>query len=54
MVNKKNGILYHPMVQATYVKAQELTGFLNSRGIDVWACSAWETEDAIANLKAPI
>ena len=38
------------MVQATYTKAQELTGFLESRGIYVWTCSAWETENAIANL----
>jgi NAD+ kinase len=50
MLIKKIGILYHPMVEATSTKAQELTGFLVSRGIDVWSCSAWETEKALASL----
>ena len=36
MLIKKIGILYHPMVKATFDKAEELTRFLNSRGIDVW------------------
>ena len=47
---KKVGILYHPMLQATCIKAQELTHFLNSRGIEVWTCSAWETEKSIQQL----
>ncbi len=47
---KKIGILYHPMVEATCIKAKELTDFLNSKGVDVWTCSAWETEKAITNL----
>jgi NAD+ kinase len=50
MLVKKIGILYHPMVQATCLKAEELTRFLNSRGIGVWSCSAWETENAISRL----
>jgi NAD+ kinase len=37
-------------VQATYTKAQELTGFLESKGIEVWTSSAWETGKAIALL----
>jgi NAD+ kinase len=47
---KKVGILYHPMVEATEVKARELQGFLSSRGISVWLCSAWEGEKARAQL----
>src|ERR1035437_7522140 len=50
MLIKKIGILYHPMVQATCIKAQELTSFLNSRGVEVWLGSAWETEKAITSL----
>ncbi len=50
MLIKRVGILYHPKVEATCIKAQELTAFLNSRGIKVWLCSAWEIEEAIANL----
>ncbi len=38
------------MLEATRVKAQELMDFLKSRGMDVWTCSAWETEEAIAKL----
>ena len=38
------------MVQATYLKAEELTGLIKSRGIGVWSCSAWETENAISSL----
>jgi NAD+ kinase len=52
MLIKKIGILYHPMVEATSAKAQELTVFLTSRGISVWSCSAWETEKAIASLNS--
>lgn len=47
---KKVGILYHPLVEATRVKARELKEFLASRGITVWACSAWEKETAGAQL----
>jgi NAD+ kinase len=47
---KRVGILYHPMVEATRVKAEELEGFLDSRGISVWICSAWDREKARAQL----
>jgi NAD+ kinase len=47
---EKIGLLYHPMVPATLVKAQELSGFLISRGVEVWICSSWDTEKAIAHL----
>lgn len=50
MLIKKIGILYHPLVPATQNKAQELSGFLISRGIEVWTNSAWETEKAVARL----
>jgi len=44
----KIGILYHPMVEATQVKAGEISGFLEARGISVWSCSSWELEPAAA------
>lgn len=47
---KKIGILYHPMVPATQVKAQETAGFLTSRGVEVWTSSSWENEKAVASL----
>jgi NAD+ kinase len=47
---KKVGILYHPMVEATRIKAEELKGFLDSRGISVWTCSAWDKEKVRAQL----
>ncbi len=43
---KKIGILYHPKVEATRTKAGELEGFLKSKGISVWVCSAWDRENA--------
>jgi NAD+ kinase len=50
MLIKKIGLLYHPMVPATLVKAQELRGFLISMGVGVWVCSSWDTEKAMALL----
>ena len=47
---KKVGVLYHPMVEATQIKARELEDFLDSRGISVWLCSAWDKEKARAQL----
>jgi NAD+ kinase len=47
---KKVGILYHPKVEATQVKARELEGFLGARGVSVWICSAWDREKARAQL----
>lgn len=38
------------MIRATSDKARELADFLKTRGIDVWTCSAWETENAVARL----
>lgn len=46
MTIKKVGILYHPKVKATRAKAGELEGFLKSKGISAWVCSAWEREKA--------
>jgi NAD+ kinase len=48
---KRIGILYHPRVKATQVKAGELEGFLNTKGISAWVCSAWDREKASAQLK---
>ncbi len=47
---KKIGILYHPMVESTSVRARDLHDFLVARGIEVWSCSAWETEKAVSLL----
>ncbi len=49
MVNKV-GILYHPIVEAAYIKAKKLQEFLVSNGVSVWLCSAWEGEKAKAQL----
>jgi NAD+ kinase len=47
---KKIGILYHPRVKATGVKAGELESLVKSRGITVWTCSSWDNERAEALL----
>ncbi len=46
----KVGILYHPMVEATQIKAKELQDYLAASGVSVWLCSAWEGEKAKAQL----
>ena len=43
---KKIGILYHPMIEAAYGLARKLESFLDSSGVSVWLCSAWEEEVA--------
>jgi NAD+ kinase len=50
MIVKKVGILYHPKVEVTRVKAKEVAGFLKTQGVAVWQCSAWETEKACGLL----
>ncbi len=50
MVRKRIGILYHPKVEAAYKLAKELGSFLDSKGVAVWLCSAWEGEKAKAQL----
>ena len=50
MVMKRIGILYHPINRAAYPLAEELKGFLDSKGISVWLCSAWEGEQAKAQV----
>ncbi|MBA7705079.1 NAD kinase [subsurface metagenome] len=47
---KKIGILYHPKVKATRTEAGKLEGFLKSRGISVWVCSACDREKACGSL----
>ncbi|MDD4859004.1 MAG: NAD(+)/NADH kinase [Dehalococcoidales bacterium] len=47
---KKIGILYHPKVAATQAKAREVQAFLESRGVSVWHCSSWETDEARTKL----
>jgi NAD+ kinase len=48
---KKIGILYHPKVESTRLKADELEGFLKTQGTSVWTCSAWETGQAAVKMK---
>ena len=50
MAVKKVGILYHPMIEAAYTLAKELENFLDSSGVSVWLCSAWEGEKARAQV----
>jgi NAD+ kinase len=47
---EKVGILYHPMIEAARTLAGELKDFLTARGILVWLCSAWEGEQARAEV----
>ena len=44
------GILYHPMNEAAYALAKKLEGFLGTKGVSVWLCSAWEWEKARAQV----
>ena len=48
---KRIGILYHPKIEAAHTLGKELEGFLSSRGISVWLCSAWKEEKARAQVK---
>lgn len=50
MVTTRVGILYHPMVEATQIKAKEIGRFLKSKGVVVWLCPAWEIEKARAQM----
>ena len=47
---KRIGILYHPLNEAAGTLARELQGFLESQGVSVWVCSAWEGEEARAQV----
>lgn len=47
---KRIGILYHPMIEAAHSLAEKLEEFLASRGVSVWLCSAWEGEEARAQV----
>jgi len=47
---KKIGVLYHPMKEAAYALAKKVEEFLNSKGLSVWLCSAWEGETAKAQV----
>ena len=47
---KKIGILYHPKVKATGIKAGELEEFIKNTGLSVWTCSSWDTKRAEALL----
>ncbi len=47
---KRVGILYHPMIEAARSLAEKLEKFLDSNGVSVWLCSAWEGERARAQV----
>jgi NAD+ kinase len=51
MAMKKVGILYHPKVEITRIKARELEGILKSKGVSVWVCSAWDRDKACKQLE---
>jgi NAD+ kinase len=51
MAVKKVGVLYHPKVEITRIKARELEGFLKSKGVSVWVCSAWGRDKACKQLE---
>ncbi|GAH31276.1 unnamed protein product, partial [marine sediment metagenome] len=40
----------HPMIEAAHTLAEELQDFLTARGVSVWLCSAWEGEQARAQV----
>lgn len=48
---KKIGILYHPRVETTRIKARELEAFLKSKGVSVWVGSAWDRDKARPQLE---
>jgi NAD+ kinase len=50
MTINKVGILYHPRVEATHTKAEEVARFIRGKGIAAWLCSSWELEPARVNL----
>ncbi|MFC2047944.1 NAD(+)/NADH kinase [Chloroflexota bacterium] len=43
---KKVGIFYHPLKDDAYALAKQLEESLDSKGLSVWLCSAWEWETA--------
>jgi len=50
MAMKRIGILYHPLNEAAHVIARQLEESLNSKGLSIWLCSAWESEEARAQV----
>jgi len=48
---KRVGILYHPLIKAAYPLAKEVQNFLEASGISIWLCSAWEREQARAQVE---
>ncbi|MFC1961718.1 NAD(+)/NADH kinase [Chloroflexota bacterium] len=44
------GILYHPLVNATQIKATQIQDFLDGEGLAAWRCSSWEPDDIKAQL----
>ncbi len=48
---KRIGILYHPLNEDAFALAKELQGFLDSKGVSVWLCSAWKGEEARAQVR---
>lgn len=50
MVIRRVGILYHPLNKAAHALAKEVMEFLVSKGVSAWLCSAWEGEQAKAQV----
>ncbi len=51
MALKKIGILFHPKVASTRVKAVEVESFLKAKGVSAWAGSAWDKEKVAVKMK---
>jgi len=47
---KRVGILYHPMKEEAHTLARKLEDFLKTKNLSVWSCSAWEGEEARAQV----
>lgn len=47
---KRVGIVYHPMIEKAGKLAQELDGFLKSKGFSTWSCSAFDGETARTHM----
>ncbi|MDD5190616.1 MAG: NAD(+)/NADH kinase [Dehalococcoidales bacterium] len=48
---KKIGIVFHPMIEPAGKLARDLEAFVGGKQVEVWVCSAWDTEGVRTKLK---
>jgi NAD+ kinase len=48
---KTIGVLFHPKVNATQKKADEIKALLSSQGVSVWECSSWDAGKVESSLE---